>query len=57
MDLGNLLSTIEDMNYHKDKILIEKYGAVNIESTGNSYGGEYILKAATWIMHFLWSIG
>jgi hypothetical protein len=43
MDLGNLLNVIENENYHKDQSFINQYGEVNLESTGSSFGGKYIL--------------
>jgi hypothetical protein len=53
IDMGSLLDAIKNKNYHNDQTLIDKYGEVNLESTGTSYGGEYILKAASWIIALL----
>jgi hypothetical protein len=50
---GSLLDAIKNENYHNDQTLIDKYGEVNLESTGTSLWGEYIVMAASCIIALL----
>jgi hypothetical protein len=41
MDIGTLLDEIKKQDYHKDQILIEKYGIIDLETTKSSMGLKY----------------